>query len=489
MNESDIPIYSNTSSTASSSRDVQTSCLADVFTPSSTSSVTNLSHPERELEYGSHCNEDTVISNGDMVELPANSEYDSSMYDDSVISVDTDSENINIELDSSVDMEPTAPPAPDIGERVVTREGSRMSTSLESGEETIPSTRVQKRVVDIFSRTTYRAAEARKRVLEESDGSGEEMKSKSERRPRKTPKYPSPSTEVERTSGPSGISKSAVASRSLNQQCDEGTFMKDPAKWARFTEAIKTFDAHAVFDVGDPRKVQHSLCLKYQKMKEPYNVSRFEEHTKRCTGPSKATKKKIPPSGSQTLMSMAAAKNWDKTSSSSISRSKEKPIVSMPCPGLTPENVPLDLKEKLETYFIRSPVPGGGGPTPDQVTKDLFPGKLYRNLTDQQKNSVRSAQRQQHQWRNHADIETVFSASCNTNVQIREGMDTPPCSECAKVLGNRRFKQAISLPLPDKDKQKYMPKKLLNETAIEHYARATGLKTIIDANSKVCHRI
>ena len=180
------------------------------------------------------------------------------------------------------------------------------------------------------------------------------------------------------------------------------------------------------------------------------------------------------PSGSQTLMSMAATKGW-KIASSSTSWPNEIPIVNVPCPGLTPMNVPHALKQKLERYFIRSPVPGGGGPTPDQVTQDLFPGEEYTDLTDRQKNSVRSAQRQQYQWRNHADIETVFSASCEREVRVRGGTGALPCPECAKVLANRRFKQAISLPLPDKTNQKYMPKKLLNETAIEHYARATGL--------------
>jgi hypothetical protein len=49
-----------------------------------------------------------------------------------------------------------------------------------------------------------------------------------------------------------------------------------------------------------------------------------------------------------------------------------------------------------------------------------------------------------------------------------------------EVLQNKRFKQAISIPLPDAKNHKYMPKKLLNETAIEHDAHATGLQTIID---------
>ena len=115
-------------------------------------------------------------------------------------------------------------------------------------------------------------------------------------------------------------------------------------------------------------------------------------------------------------------KNWA-SNSNGISWQKERPIVSKPCPGLTPTNIPRDLREKLATYFIRSPVPGGGGPNLNKVTEDLFPGKEYRFLTAWEKNAVRSAQRQRYQWLNNADIETVFSTSCTKVVHVREGVD------------------------------------------------------------------
>jgi hypothetical protein len=97
-------------------------------------------------------------------------------------------------------------------------------------------------------------------------------------------------------------------------------------------------------------------------------------------------------------------------------------------PGLTPTNVPNNLQKKLATYSIRSPVLGGGGLTPDQVMQDLFPGQEYQFLIEWQRNSVRSAQRQWYQWRNHADI--VFSACCEKVVQVQKSTDASPCSEC-----------------------------------------------------------
>jgi hypothetical protein len=243
-------------------------------------------------------------------------------------------------------------------------------------------------------------------------------------------------------------------------------------------------DEEAIFDVDDdPRKVQHSVCLQTKKMKEPYHTTRFEEHLGKCSGPSKAAKKKLLTPGMQTLKAMSIQKNW--TAKITGPGPAPKPIVTLSCPGLTPSTVPNHLHGKLKVYLQRSPLQGGGGPTPDQVTLTLFPKKQYQNLTEQQKNAVRSAQRQQYLWRNHANIETVFAASCEKSIQAREGGTPYPCSECTKVLENKRFKQALSIPLPDEKNHKFMPKTLLNETAIEQFARATGLKTILDAHAEV----
>ena len=242
-----------------------------------------MSYPNEGLEHDSQYIEGTAISDGDMmVELPTDSEYDSSLHNGSVMSVDMDMANISIDT-MSVDGElaDPRPPIPDNAEKSMIGEGSSRLESPEVGSSATTSKGVRKMGFDIFSNTKRNAAavlEKTKRALEDSAGSEDERPKSHERRPQKTPKYPS----AERTSGgPIGISKSAAASRSLNQQCDDGKFVKDPAKWARFTEAIKKLDAQAVFDVDDdPRKVQHSVCFKPQKMKEPYNISRYEDHIK-----------------------------------------------------------------------------------------------------------------------------------------------------------------------------------------------------------------
>ena len=355
MNESNVPVYHDNSMTDLPSIEKQTSpvLVPNAIAPSKSSSLIDVS--ESGSQYGSQYTEDTFRSDEDMISLPAESEHNSSLREGSFMSIDRYS--VNSHVDSmDVDTEPvfSRPPTPEIALELVTKRGPNRSESPEAKLLETTSNSAHKSVIDIFSQTKQRAVETfkkTKRGLKDITGNEEEKTTSNshEKRPRKAPKYPS----VEDTSsGPIGISKSAVASRSLNQQCDDGTFVKDPIKWSRFTKAIRVFDKHAVFDVeGDPRKVQHSVCFKSQKMKEVYNVSQFEDHTKRCSGPTKAMKKTMPPIGSQSLMSMAAMKNWA-SNSNGISRQKERPIVSKPCPGLTPTNIPHDLCEKLATYFI-----------------------------------------------------------------------------------------------------------------------------------------
>ena len=119
-------------------------------------------------------------------------------------------------------------------------------------------------MVDIFSQTKCHAVDTlvtTKRVLDDSDGSGDEkVKLKLHRkRPQKILNLKYSSNQTSCRLGPVGISKFAVVLCSLNQQCDDGTFIKDPSKWARFTEVIKIFDNSAVFDIGGDPLSYHEM--------------------------------------------------------------------------------------------------------------------------------------------------------------------------------------------------------------------------------------
>jgi hypothetical protein len=347
------------------------------------------------------------------------------------------------------------------------------------------------KVFDLFGDTKRRAAEAsgkRKFNNDDEDGSTEKHEEKRktqskshDKRPRNAPKLTS---SRESTSGPVGLSNSAKASRSLNEQVTNGTFVKHPSKWERFVNTIKSIGSDAEFDIdGDPRKVRHSACTRSQKMDEPYNTSAFRKHANSCTGPTKAAQRNLPPRGSQTLFAMATSKGWEKqtpTNSSAL------PLVDLPCPGLNLSNMPPDLKNGLETYLMRTPLPGGGGPTVEEATELIFPKQEYKSLSNRQKNEVRSAQRLRYRWRNQADLQKVFSTTCCTTVRVqRTTVPVPACSACLSLLWDKAFKQALSMPLPLDDNRKYTPKALIDRAAVDRYAVISGLKDLIDANETV----
>jgi len=370
-------------------------------------------------------------------------------------------------------------------------ETQKPTQPMASNDEAGPSTARSKgthKVVDHFGDTKRRAAEVLKKVKRkltsdnEDGGSANETQSESRshgKRPQKTLKFAS--TE-ETAGGPVGNSNSAKASRLLNEQVNNRTFKKHETKWPRFKKAIQDLDKDAEFNIdGDPRKVQHSLCLRPQKMDEPYNTTAFKKHVNSCSGPTKAAQKRLLPRGTQTLFTMAAANNWRK-----MSPTERSPLVELPCPGLTELNIPSSLKQGFKTYLIRSPLPGGGGSTVDEMTQQLFPGREYTSLSDHLKNEVRSAQRQRYCWHNHADLQKIFSATCCKTVLVQHKMQPLlSCLACIALVTDKAFKQALAVPLPLDKNRKYTPKTLIDHAAVQRYGAISGLKDLIDANERV----
>jgi hypothetical protein len=211
-------------------------------------------------------------------------------------------------------------------------------TNAEAGLLTKPP-KGPHRVFDLFGDTKQRAAEVMKkakRKLKSDDEASDcdETKAKShEKRPRRTLQFKLNSdTNI-------GISKSATASRLLNQKVQDGTFEKHHLRWPRFVKAIQELDKDATFNIDDdPRRVRHLMCLRPQKMSEIYNIGVFKKHVTSCTGPTKAVLRNMPPAGTPTLLTMAAKHKWDKAEAAPNAH-----LEDFPCPGLNPNNVPPSL--------------------------------------------------------------------------------------------------------------------------------------------------
>lgn len=413
-------------------------------------------------------NESGVISE-DNIDIPSASEYESSGgYSEQSLHIPKSVVEVDSDVVSNRDNTPTTD---------------------NEGLTKHPTALTKPRAFDLFASTKEKALKAKSSQIKESskrsikdvgwtsseeDSDSEEETNSRTRRPRKTPKM----VDHKQTSTV-GISKSAQAARALNASVDNGSFVKSAARWEKFVAKIKDLDNHAEFDVdGDPRKVQHSLCTRVQKMDELYNVGAFSQHIKTCLGPTKAAKKKMAPSGSQSI-----AQLFGKPSPLSTALPG---MTEAPCPGLNPANVSPTRKALLEKYLLRTPVAGAGGPTYEAMTAKLYPGQEYSSLSVCEKREVRAAQRQRHRWRIFADLPKVFASSCTQSVRIRMGqMPVPPCSQCQALFTDNAFKNALAKPLPAPENAKFTPRHLVNRTAVEQYGRISGLGALIDANEKV----
>lgn len=302
-----------------------------------------------------------------------------------------------------------------------------------------------------------------------------------EKRPRIPP---TATTSTGSASGVVGISKSAIATRVLNDSIKEGTFSKNPTRWAKFKMRIEELDSDAEFDIADdPRKVKHSFCGRSQQMDEPYNIKAFKNHVARCKGPTKLASKIMPSPGVQSLERMPSFQKWATVRASNIPAPL---MVDLPCPGINLSNVPPGRKDHLDNYLHRTPAAGGGGPTSDALMKTMFKGKAFKTLSTRQKNSIRLSQSRCHRWLNFKTTRTIYAATCTKSVRVREGTNPlPSCSLCLSLLGDKTFSSALLRPIPDPKNLIYMPKHWVDQAAVDQYGLVTGLGSIMTAHDKV----
>lgn len=93
---------------------------------------------------------------------------------------------------------------------------------------------------------------------------------------------------------------------------------------------------------------------------------------------------------------------------------------------------------------------------PHAIAEDIYPGRLYSDLTPDEKLEVRAAQRLQLRWRNEDDLGKVYSTSCEKIFQARTRDPSTPCSKCHALLRNKAFIQANTRPPPDNKNLKFV---------------------------------
>ena len=180
MNESNLPIYLNNPLTAAPSADKQT--IPDVIVvPSPSASSINVSNPDSGVEHDSRHSafaiESDFPSDADMVDLPDDLEYDSSLHNCSVSnrSMSIDRRPESIDIDSTSVYMGLADACPSILDTVGKEERMRMKPRLvlsEAGPSTKTAKGTCKAVVDIFSQAKHRATKVisgMKRTFDDTD--------------------------------------------------------------------------------------------------------------------------------------------------------------------------------------------------------------------------------------------------------------------------------------------------------------------------------
>lgn len=260
-----------------------------------------------------------------------------------------------------------------------------------------------------------------------------------------------------------GTSKSALASRKLREKVASGTYIVREKSLETWKEKISNLDPGARFDRTNSRKVLHSSCSTWLLMKEPGDTTRFKQHVKTCRAK--------PISTGGTLMGMG----WLKPKSGGKDRAVEggRGEATMPCRGVS------DMDGlHVDRYLKRTGAGGGGGRSIHVISRERFK-KKFRYLTCPQKEVVQATQRAEWVWRNDHSNLRVHATDCERFTSNRS-LDSSLCTKCKRLLTLKAFINLTRKKTPLAENLKYTNLQYLSPTLAHIYAKAKGLRAIIE---------
>ncbi|KAJ3817168.1 hypothetical protein F5880DRAFT_1618539 [Lentinula raphanica] len=286
----------------------------------------------------------------------------------------------------------------------------------------------------------------------------------------------------ESSSGPTGLSKAAIAEKRYAQALDEGKF--DEKKMRAFREECLRIDERAEFSAVRLRAVRCSNCGREttcQAKQGAPNSRRFLKHYRNCTqGRIRIPKASIPASKTSTLTS-GIFKGFKKLSAkishvlgvSSTSHLSQSPkslatsppspaLKQFPCPGITAE-----YQSKVNPYLHRSSALGGGSRSITKIAADLFKSP-FRTLDEKQKDQVIDQQDSEHTCRNNHRRMNVRSVAC-----LQVTVDT--------VCSSKAFNNALNHKIPPSDHHKFTNERFQNRLLAHQWASAKGLQELIQS--------
>ncbi|KAH8987035.1 hypothetical protein EDB92DRAFT_1801576, partial [Lactarius akahatsu] len=143
-----------------------------------------------------------------------------------------------------------------------------------------------------------------------------------------------------------------------------------------------------------------------------------------------------------------------------------------PCPGLSG-----DIDPQIDNYLLRSTVPSAGGIAIEKIAHKMY-NKVYKDLTEAEKQAVRIGQMHTHRWTLEHQRRRIFATGtkpCLREVPYNAG-SPQPCDACRALLKDRAFRTAISRDVPDDENRKFTPHLYQAAEIAKISAKHSGLK-------------
>ncbi|KAL1750488.1 hypothetical protein FB107DRAFT_279583 [Schizophyllum commune] len=320
------------------------------------------------------------------------------------------------------------------------------------------------------------------------------------------------SSELTRTGGPVGQSKSATYERNSRKTLQNGTYAFDPKKLDIMVQKLieiilleedsSCANPERSFQVITPGVIRHLKCGKKGKQRGAYYTHVFLEHVKTCGGPPKG-KGKAKGLNSANMMplpflpisrSASTSASTSTVSASSPSVSVSRTTLILPCPG---------FHDGVALYFQR-PNAGGGGSSSVNVLANCLFNTDFCELSATQKNIVRLQQWRDWVWINDDYRGAVYHRDCTKAAHSPPSVDDEDsrlvrrpgsselltvkrqgaCASCWSLWRKRRFRQAVLRPVPDQADLKYTNKLYLKWNIVQIYASCKGVKELMEEATK-----
>jgi len=285
------------------------------------------------------------------------------------------------------------------------------------------------------------------------------------------------------TTEPVGASKQAMSKCKANESVKDGTFTRDPIRWAEYVKRLAQldpgFELLSESHPEHPRQVKHSVCSGWFTMSAPYQTVRFREHIKQCSYSTGMCSTK-------TLHHHFRVSESDVTQSPSSTTSSHM-SVPLPCPGLAEHD-----NKHISQYFSRTSVASAGGQDIHTVAEALF-GVEFQRLSSENKELVRVKQKQTHMWSVDHLLKKIYAIGklpCEGNAQVAEDGSLRPCQACKALLTTPAFKKAISRkPVPNKNRtfvpHVYQPPEIGTMYRLGFYDLMEGVCCELDSKSNI----